>query len=58
MSDQSKIIAHGDLSRALHVLNAAAYAAAKLARDAGDTRATELKRMALDTDALVDGVRQ
>lgn len=48
------LIRHGDLSRALHALNAAAYAAAKAARDAGDARANQLKRMALDTDALVD----
>ena len=43
------------LSDALRELNDAAYTAAKAARMAQSPLADQLKSMALDTDAMVDG---
>jgi hypothetical protein len=44
------------LNQAMHALNEAAYAAAKAARKSQDPRAAELKRLALDTDRILEQV--
>ncbi len=40
---------------AIKALNEAAYAAAKIARSEGHPAADDLRRIALDTDRIVDG---
>lgn len=47
---------HSRLNEALRALNEAAYLAAKEARKAQDPRAFLLKRIALASDDLVEGV--
>jgi len=44
------------IQQALRDLNEAAYAAAKAARKSQDPRADELKRLALDTDRILEDV--
>lgn len=51
MSDTAKITP----TDAIRALNDAAYAAAKAARKSGDPRAGEFRRIALETDRLMDG---
>lgn len=46
------------MTDALRALNEAAYAAATEARKSGDKRATDLRRIDLETDALVEGRAQ
>lgn len=45
------------LKAAVRQLNEAAYVAARLANRLQDTRAAALRRIALDTDQIIDGVR-
>ena len=42
------------LNQALHTLNEAAYAAARAARKAQDSRAVELTRLAIATDIILE----
>jgi len=46
------------VSNALRALNEAAYAAARIAAKAKDPRADDLRKVARETDRLVDGVTQ
>jgi hypothetical protein len=44
------------LQDALHALNEAAYSAARAASKAKDPRAADLRKLATETDRIVDGV--
>lgn len=46
------------VEQSLRALNEAAYAAARAASKANDPRAADLRRLALETDRIVDGVAQ
>jgi hypothetical protein len=46
------------VEQSLRALNEAAYAAARAASKAADPRAADLRRLALETDRIVDGVTQ